>query len=141
MSWVLIKVFFGSSYIGFDIMYDINIYLGPPLMIIFVVMTQILLVTSLISILSDSFSKVISHARFVISCFGKGILLTEIQGGVSLYLLDLCLGSIYEQPTHTFLPTSKLNTIVVYSTTSSICPSREVRSAQLKPQKIHHSSS
>ena len=65
MSWVLIKVFFGSSYIGFDIMYDINTYLGPPLMIIFVIMTQILLVTSLISILSDSFSKVISHARFV----------------------------------------------------------------------------
>ncbi|KAG9247684.1 hypothetical protein BJ878DRAFT_491316 [Calycina marina] len=63
MSWVLIKVFFGSSYIGFDIMYDINAYMGPPLMIVFVVMTQILLVTSLISILSNSFSNIISHAR------------------------------------------------------------------------------
>lgn len=59
MSWILVKVFFGSSYLGFDIMDKINPILGPPLMLIFVTMTQILLVTSLISILSDSFSKVI----------------------------------------------------------------------------------
>jgi hypothetical protein len=63
MSWILIKVFFGSSYLGFDIMNDINATLGPPLMLIFVTMTNILLITSLISILSDSFSKVISHAK------------------------------------------------------------------------------
>ncbi|KAH8594543.1 hypothetical protein B0O99DRAFT_625182 [Bisporella sp. PMI_857] len=63
MSWILIKVFFGSSYLGFDIMYDINRHLGPPLMLIFVTMTNILLVTSLISILSNSFTQVITHAR------------------------------------------------------------------------------
>lgn len=63
MSWVLIKVFFGSSYLGFDIMYQISEEFGAPLMLIFVCMTNILLITSLISILSDSFSKVISHAR------------------------------------------------------------------------------
>lgn len=63
MSWILIKVFFGSSYLGFDIMRDINPTLGPPLMLIFVCMTNILLITSLISILSDSFSKVIAHSR------------------------------------------------------------------------------
>jgi len=63
MSWILIKVFFGSSYLGFDIMNDINPHLGPPLMLIFVCMTNILLITSLISILGDSFSKVIRHAR------------------------------------------------------------------------------
>jgi hypothetical protein len=63
MSWILIKVFFGSSYLGFDIMRDISPILGPPLMLIFVCMTNILLITSLISILSDSFSKVIAHAR------------------------------------------------------------------------------
>ncbi|KAL5330333.1 hypothetical protein ACEPPN_003860 [Leptodophora sp. 'Broadleaf-Isolate-01'] len=67
MSWILIKVFFGSSYLGFDIMSDINPKLGPPLMLIFVCMTNILLITSLISILSDSFSKVIAHARLVLS--------------------------------------------------------------------------
>ncbi|TVY55879.1 Calcium channel, partial [Lachnellula suecica] len=63
MSWILVKVFFGSSYLGFDIMSEINPMLGPPLMLIFVCMTNILLITSLISILSDSFSKVIAHAR------------------------------------------------------------------------------
>ncbi|TGO90855.1 hypothetical protein BPOR_0048g00040 [Botrytis porri] len=63
MSWVLIKVFFGSSYLGFDIMNQISPQLGPPLMLIFVCMTNILLITSLISILSDSFSRVYSHAR------------------------------------------------------------------------------
>jgi len=44
---------------------QINPKLGPPLMLVFVTMTNILLITSLISILSDSFSKVISHARYV----------------------------------------------------------------------------
>jgi hypothetical protein len=63
MSWILIKVFFGSSYIGFDAMNDISPALGPPLMLVFVTMTNILLVTSLISILSSSFSRVINHAR------------------------------------------------------------------------------
>lgn len=63
LSWVLLKVFFGASYIGFDIMYKISPQLGPPLMIIFVILTNILLITSLISLLSNSFSRVISHAR------------------------------------------------------------------------------
>lgn len=44
-------------------MNQISPQLGPPLMLIFVCMTNILLITSLISILSDSFSKVISHAK------------------------------------------------------------------------------
>lgn len=38
MSWILIQVFFGSSYLGFDIMNDINPQLGPPLMVIFPVL-------------------------------------------------------------------------------------------------------
>ncbi|KAF7947985.1 hypothetical protein EAE96_009054 [Botrytis aclada] len=63
MSWVLIKVFFGSSYLGFDIMNQISPQFGPPLMIIFVCLTQILLITSLISILSESFSRIYSHAK------------------------------------------------------------------------------
>lgn len=63
ISWILIKVFFGSSYLGFDIMNDISPQFGPPLMLVFVCLTNILLVTSLISILSNSFSKVTAHAR------------------------------------------------------------------------------
>ncbi|KAG8627915.1 hypothetical protein KVT40_003788 [Elsinoe batatas] len=68
MSWILIKVFFGSSYLGF-----ISPVLGPPLMLIFVCLTNILLITSLISLLSNSLTKVIEHAsdeyKFVYSVF------------------------------------------------------------------------
>lgn len=44
-------------------MHLISPQLGPPLMIIFVILTNMLLITSLISLLSNSFSRVISHAR------------------------------------------------------------------------------
>jgi hypothetical protein len=63
MSWILVKVFFGSSYIGFDVMKQISPVFGPPLMLVFVCLTNILLITSLISILSNSFTKVTAHAR------------------------------------------------------------------------------
>lgn len=63
MSWILVKVFFGSSYIGFDVMKQISPVFGPPLMLVFVCLTNILLVTSLISILSNSFTRVTAHAR------------------------------------------------------------------------------
>src|ERR1700722_8483601 len=63
ISWILIKVFFGSSYMGFDVMSAISPQFGPPLMLIFVTLTNILLITSLIGILSSSFSKVTAHAR------------------------------------------------------------------------------
>jgi hypothetical protein len=63
MSWILIEVFFGSSYIGFDVMKQISTVFGPPLMLTFVCLTNILLITSLISILSNSFLKVTAHAR------------------------------------------------------------------------------
>lgn len=63
MAWILVKVFFGSSYLGFEIMTDISPILGPPLMLVFVCLTTILLITSLISILSASFANVTGHAR------------------------------------------------------------------------------
>ncbi|GAO48617.1 hypothetical protein SAICODRAFT_141210 [Saitoella complicata NRRL Y-17804] len=63
MSWILIRIFFGSSYVGFDEMYNINPVFGPTLMVIFVTVTQILLVTILIAILSNSFSTVMNNAR------------------------------------------------------------------------------
>ncbi|KAK6524535.1 hypothetical protein TWF281_011441 [Arthrobotrys megalospora] len=63
MTWLLIKVFFGSSYVGFDMMKRISPVLGAPLMLIFVTMTNILLITSLISLLSNSLTVVMSNAR------------------------------------------------------------------------------
>ena len=63
MSWLLIRVFFGSSYAGFDAAPLISPIFGPPLMLIFVTLTNILLVTVLISILSQKFSTIMLNAR------------------------------------------------------------------------------
>lgn len=63
MAMNLTKIFFGSSYVGFDMMQDIDPVFGPPLMIIFVTLSSILLMGSLTGMLSNSFSRVITHAR------------------------------------------------------------------------------
>lgn len=63
MAMNLTKIFFGSSYVGFDIMSDIDPVFGPTLMIIFVTFSSILLMGSLTGMLSNSFSRVITHAR------------------------------------------------------------------------------
>lgn len=63
MTWILTKIFFGSSYVGFDYMDAIDPIFGPPLMIIFVTLTSILLTGSLTGMLSNSFSRVITHAK------------------------------------------------------------------------------
>lgn len=63
MAMTLTKIFFGSSYVGFDIMHQIDPMFGPPLMIIFVTLSSILLMGSLTGMLSNSFSRVITHAR------------------------------------------------------------------------------
>ncbi|KAK2605815.1 hypothetical protein QQS21_003769 [Conoideocrella luteorostrata] len=63
MTGILTKIFFGSSYVGFDIMELIDPIFGPPLMIIFITLTSILLQGSLTGMLSNSFSRVINQAR------------------------------------------------------------------------------
>ena len=63
MTVILTKIFFGSSYVGFEVMDQIDPVFGPPLMIIFITLTSILLTGSLTGILSNSFSRVITHAK------------------------------------------------------------------------------
>ncbi|KND93229.1 Calcium channel YVC1 [Tolypocladium ophioglossoides CBS 100239] len=63
MTGILTKIFFGSSYVGFEVMHQIDPIFGPPLMIIFITLTSILLTGSLTGMLSNSFSRVITHAR------------------------------------------------------------------------------
>ncbi|KAI0845520.1 hypothetical protein F5Y00DRAFT_265472 [Daldinia vernicosa] len=63
MAMIVTKIFFGSSYVGFDIMDEIDPIFGPPLMFIFVTLSSILLMGSLTGMLSNSFSRVITHAR------------------------------------------------------------------------------
>ncbi|KAI9803389.1 MAG: hypothetical protein M1833_000908 [Piccolia ochrophora] len=80
MSWILIKVFFGSSYVGFDEMYKISPVLGPPLMLVFVCMSNILLITSLISLLTNSLTKVMDHARYDTETEMSLVLLLKSRG-------------------------------------------------------------
>lgn len=47
MAFILSKIFYGSTYLGFDYMNDIDPLLGPPLMYIFVTLSSILLMGSL----------------------------------------------------------------------------------------------
>ncbi|KAI3322085.1 hypothetical protein HD806DRAFT_523489 [Xylariaceae sp. AK1471] len=63
MAMIITKIFFGSSYVGFDVMEEIDPIFGPPLMFIFVTLSSILLMGSLTGMLSNSFSRVITHAR------------------------------------------------------------------------------
>ncbi|KAL2141248.1 hypothetical protein VTI28DRAFT_2661 [Corynascus sepedonium] len=63
MTGFLTRIFFGSSSVGFDIMYDIDPIFGPPLMTLFIMLSSILLTGSLTGMLSNSFSRVITHAR------------------------------------------------------------------------------
>ncbi|TKA62017.1 hypothetical protein B0A55_10288 [Friedmanniomyces simplex] len=58
INWILIQVFFGSSYLGFGIAEEISPLLGPPLMFVFVCLTNFLLLSTLISLLSNSLTKV-----------------------------------------------------------------------------------
>ncbi|KAL2827544.1 hypothetical protein BDW59DRAFT_143947 [Aspergillus cavernicola] len=63
MSWILVNVFFGSNYLGFDICYDISPIFGCGLMLVFVSVTSLLLISSLVSLMSMSLEGVMSHAR------------------------------------------------------------------------------
>ncbi|RPA88044.1 hypothetical protein BJ508DRAFT_409955 [Ascobolus immersus RN42] len=63
MSILMLRVFFGATGVGFDAMKAISPILGPPLMFIFVVLTNILLITSLISLLSNSLNTLMDNAR------------------------------------------------------------------------------
>ena len=63
ITWLLIRIFFGGSGLGFDAAKNLSPEFGEPLMLIFVTFTQILLTTVLISILANSFSKVMDNAR------------------------------------------------------------------------------
>ncbi|KAJ2988520.1 hypothetical protein NUW58_g3931 [Xylaria curta] len=63
MAMIVSKIFFGASFVGFDVMDQIDPVFGPPLMFLFVTMSSILLMGSMTGILSNSFSRVITHAR------------------------------------------------------------------------------
>ncbi|KAF2873454.1 hypothetical protein BDV95DRAFT_627374 [Massariosphaeria phaeospora] len=115
MSWILVNVFFGSP------------YFGPPVMLVFIALTNILLITSLISLLSNSLSKILDHAReeylfgsvlqaacaypslIVVWCrYSIYVLEATTSNRLTYYLPPLNLLPLVLRPLRLFLPSERL---------------------------------
>ncbi|KAK3072848.1 hypothetical protein LTR53_006080 [Teratosphaeriaceae sp. CCFEE 6253] len=109
MNWILIKVFFGSSYLGFDVAEEISPILGPPLMLAFVVLTNILLITSLISLLSNTLTKVIEHAREeYLSVYAIYVLEASTSNRLIYFIPPLNLVPVLLRPLRLFMSAEEL---------------------------------
>ncbi|KAI3402112.1 hypothetical protein diail_41 [Diaporthe ilicicola] len=123
MTMNLAKIFYGSSYIGFEIMDDIDPFFGPPLMFIFVTLSSILLMGSLTGMLSNSFSRVMSHAR------------EEYLYVYSVYVLE---ASTSNRLTH-FYPPFNLLALVIFRPLRLVLPSdNKFRAARILLLKATH---
>ncbi|OAP57309.1 hypothetical protein AYL99_08047 [Fonsecaea erecta] len=144
MSWMLIKVFFGSSYLGFDMAVKISPLFGYTLMyahaatsiappadsslgtalssLIFVCLTNILLITSLVSLVSNSLTEVMAHAR------------EEYLFQYSIYVLE---SSTSRRLTY-FMPPLNLFPLIVLRPLRLILPSEEVRRIRIFVLKATH---
>lgn len=123
MTGFLTRIFFGSSYVGFDIMHNIDPVFGPPLMIIFVTLSSILLTGSLTGMLSNSFSRVITHAR------------EEYLYVYSVYVLE---ASTSNRLTH-FYPPFNLLALVIFRPLRLFLPSdNKFRAARILLLKATH---
>ena len=98
MTMILTKIFFGSSGVGIEIMDDIDVVFGPPLMLIFICLSSFLLTGSLTGMLSNSFSRVITQAR------------EEYVYVYSVYVLEASTSS---RLTH-FLPPFNLSVLAIF---------------------------
>ncbi|EHY53055.1 hypothetical protein HRR83_006104 [Exophiala dermatitidis] len=122
MSWMLIKVFFGSSYLGFDMAVKISPVFGYPLMLIFVCLTNILLITSLVSLVSNSLTEVMAHAR------------EEYLFQYSIYVLE---SSTSNRLTY-FMPPLNLFPLTILRPLRLFFPSEDVRRIRIFVLKVTH---
>jgi len=123
MTLYLTKIFFGSTYVGLDIMREIDPIFGPPLMIIFIMLSSILLMGSLTGMLSNSFSRVITHAR------------EEYLYVYSVYVLE---ASTSNRLTH-FYPPFNLLALVIFRPLRLFLPSdNKFRGARILLLKATH---
>ena len=119
----LTKIFLGSSFVGFDIMHRIDPIFGPPLMILFITLSSILLTGSLTGMLSNSFSRVITHAR------------EEYLYVYSVYVLE---ASTSNRLTH-FYPPFNLLAVVIFRPLRLFLPSdNKFRQARILLLKATH---
>ncbi|KAF9323357.1 hypothetical protein BG006_001544 [Podila minutissima] len=63
IAWLLLQVFFGSAFLGFEEASELSELFGAPLMVLFVAISVLMLYTLLISIFSQTFSEVSANAK------------------------------------------------------------------------------
>ncbi|KAG0319224.1 hypothetical protein BGZ99_005225 [Dissophora globulifera] len=63
IAWLLLQVFFGSAFLGFEQASELSEQFGAPLMVLFVAISVLMLYTLLISIFSQTFSEVSANAK------------------------------------------------------------------------------
>ncbi|KAG0284603.1 hypothetical protein BGZ96_011046 [Linnemannia gamsii] len=63
IAWLLLQVFFGSAFLGFEEAEELSELFGAPLMVLFVAISVLMLYTLLISIFSQTFSEVSANAK------------------------------------------------------------------------------
>jgi len=63
LSITVLKVFFGAGVVGFDIAPQVSPHLGLPVMIVFVCLTNQLLITSMMAHISNSLRRVLDSSR------------------------------------------------------------------------------
>ncbi|KAI4129485.1 MAG: hypothetical protein LQ338_002202 [Usnochroma carphineum] len=119
---IVIILFFGSSYLGFDIASEISPALGPTLMLFFVILTNFLLLTSLIAILSQSLTKVMDHAR------------EEYLFQYSVFVLE---ASASRRLTY-FFPPLNLLPLILFRPLRLCIPSEQLRNARIMLLRATH---
>ncbi|GAA5866603.1 hypothetical protein JCM3774_004027 [Rhodotorula dairenensis] len=62
IAWLMLKIWLGSAFLGFDAAQQFHPFFGPPLMTLFAILAQTLLLTILISLLSSTFAAVQANA-------------------------------------------------------------------------------
>lgn len=122
MTGILTKIFYGSSFVGFEIMDQIDPVFGPPLMIIFITLSSFLLMGSLTGMLSNSFSRVITHAK------------EEYLYVYSVYVLE---ASTSNRLTH-FYPPFNLLSLVLFRPWRYIFPIHKYRAGRIWLLKLTH---
>ncbi|KAK5731469.1 hypothetical protein LTR17_011357 [Elasticomyces elasticus] len=87
------------------------LYIGPPIMFLFVCMTSILLVTVLISLLSNTLTKVIEHAREeYLSVYAIFVLEASTSNRLTYFIPPLNLLPLLFRPLRLFMSAEKLRT-------------------------------
>ncbi|KAG8965657.1 hypothetical protein FRC03_000292 [Tulasnella sp. 419] len=60
--WLMVQIWFGNTYLSFNVAESFHPIFGPPIMIVYAALSNTLLITILISILSATFAKIDAHA-------------------------------------------------------------------------------